>query len=92
MLVLRRKVGSYRTMRGWVFATLRYAGAIIECEEHGHILDRGDPHASDLAIEIALDEGFPGAAPDQIRAEIEDIMRHVGDACPECKRFKTLRN
>ena len=85
MLMLRRRAGHYRTIRGWAIATLREAGVIVECEEHGHLLDRGDPDAFRLAIEIAVEETFPGASPEEAKAEIEDIMLHVGDECPECK-------
>ena len=85
MLLLRRKAGSYRTMRGWAIALLRDNEVISECEEHGHILDCGDSHAFNRALEIAMGESFPGASQAEVKAEIEDIIRHVGDRCPECK-------
>jgi hypothetical protein len=84
MLVLQRRPRSCRTIRGWAVAILREAGAIVECEEHGHIIDRGDPHTLEWAIQIALEESSPEASSDEIRAAIEDVMRHIGDCCPEC--------
>ena len=42
-----------RTMRGWVIAVLLEAGAIRECEEHGWMRERGDPHAREHALDIA---------------------------------------
>ena len=42
-----------RTIRGWVIAVLLEAGAIRECEEHGWMRERGDPHAREHALDIA---------------------------------------
>ncbi len=45
-----------RTLRGWAISVLQEAGAICECEEHGWMQDRGDPHARQSAFDIARKE------------------------------------
>jgi hypothetical protein len=42
-----------RTLRGWAISVLQDAGAIRECEEHGWMQDRADPHARARAFAIA---------------------------------------
>ena len=42
-----------RTIRGWAIEVLQEAGAIRECEEHGWMQDRTDPHARQRAFDIA---------------------------------------
>jgi hypothetical protein len=36
---------AYRTLRGWALGTLIDQGAVLECPEHGHRIDRADPDA-----------------------------------------------
>jgi hypothetical protein len=75
----------YRTLDGWAISVLLEPHAIKECEEHGHIRDRStDPHAWDRAREIARAEPFPGTSPVLAVAAIDDVMRSVGDTCPDC--------
>ena len=54
MLMTREKRLAIRTLRGWAISVLLEAGAIRECEEHGWMQDRADPHARERAFEIAL--------------------------------------
>jgi hypothetical protein len=75
---------AYRTIRGWALGVLLEAHAIRECDEHGHMKDRTDPHALERAREIARQEPFPGTVPAQSLAAIDDAMNSIGDACPEC--------
>lgn len=42
-----------RTLRGWAISMLDEAGAIHECEEHGRMQDRTDPHTRERAVEAA---------------------------------------
>jgi hypothetical protein len=42
-----------RTLRGWAITVLQEAGAIRECEEHGWMQDRADPHARERAFASA---------------------------------------
>jgi hypothetical protein len=53
MLMLVQQRAAIRTLRGWAISVLLDAGAIRECEEHGWMIDRGDPHARDRALTIA---------------------------------------
>ena len=53
MLMTREKRPAIRTLRGWAISMLQEAGAIRECEEHGWMQDRGDPHARERAFDIA---------------------------------------
>ena len=75
---------AHRTIHGWALSVLLDAHAIRECEEHGHMKDRTDPHALHHAREVARQEPFPGTSPDQSVAAIDDVMRSIGDTCPEC--------
>ena len=53
MLMTKERRTTIRTVRGWAIAVLQEAGAIRECEYHGWIQDRSDPHARERALEIA---------------------------------------
>lgn len=84
MLKLKERRPAIRTLRGWAISVLKEAGAIRECEEHGWMLDRADPHARKCALIIARENLPPGADPDQALAEIRDVLDSIGDTCPEC--------
>ncbi|MCK1389015.1 hypothetical protein [Bradyrhizobium sp. 21] len=43
------KQQAIQTVRGWAICVLQEAGAICECEEHGRMQDRSDPHARERA-------------------------------------------
>ena len=53
MLMAKQPRLAIRTLHGWAISVLRNSGAIIECEYHGWMQDRADPHARDRAIEMA---------------------------------------
>ena len=72
---------AFRTLRGWAISVLQEAGAIRECEDHGWMKDRADPHAREHAIDVARAEPPPGLTPDAAAAEVGDS---IGDTCPEC--------
>ena len=84
MLMTKEKRPAIRTLRGWAISVLQGAGAIRECEEHGWMRDRGDPHARDRAFLIACQEPPPGASPDQAVVAVRDVLDTIGDTCPEC--------
>jgi hypothetical protein len=65
-------------------SVLQEAGAIRECEEHGWVQDRADPHARERAFEIARQDQPPDVTPDEAAAEVRDILDSIGDTCPEC--------
>ena len=73
-----------RTLRGWAISVLQEAGAVIECEEHGWMQDRADPHARKRAFDIARHDPPPAFSPEEVVAEIRDVLDSVGDSCPEC--------
>jgi hypothetical protein len=75
---------TYRTIRGWALGVLLEAHAIRECDEHGHMKDRTDPHALEHARDIARQDPFAGTSPDQAVAAIDEVMSSIGDSCPEC--------
>ncbi|MEH2571711.1 hypothetical protein V1272_001046 [Bradyrhizobium sp. AZCC 1708] len=53
MLMTKGRRSAIRTLRGWAISVLQEAGAIRECEEHGWMQDRADPHARERAFNIA---------------------------------------
>ena len=75
---------AYRTLQGWALGTLIEQGAVTECEQHGHYLDRADPDAFSRAREEAWRSSFPGVTPDACIAALEDVMRGIGATCPDC--------
>ncbi|WP_354269133.1 hypothetical protein [Bradyrhizobium japonicum] len=70
--------------RGWAIFVLQEAGAIRECEEHGWMQDRADPHAREHAFDVARRDPPAGIPPDKAVAEIRDVLNSIGDSCPEC--------
>jgi hypothetical protein len=84
MLTNRQRRPAIRTLRGWAIAVLTEVGAIRECEHHGWMLDRADPHARAHAFRIAGDDPPRGHAPEEARAAITDVLDGIGDTCPDC--------
>jgi hypothetical protein len=85
MLMLVEKRAAIRTQRGWATSVLLEAGAIRECEVHGWMVDRVDPHARDRALVVARQDPPSGISPQQAAAVIEDVLSSFGDTCPECQ-------
>jgi hypothetical protein len=84
MLMTSDRKPAIRTMRGWAIDVLRETGAIRECEEHGWMQDRADPHARERAIDIAREGAPAGVSPDAAAAEVQDVLNSIGDTCPKC--------
>ncbi len=53
MLMSKERRPAGLTLRGWAISVLTDAGAIKECEEHGWMQDRGNPHARERAFDVA---------------------------------------
>jgi hypothetical protein len=84
MLMTRERRPAIRTLHGWAISVLLEAGVIRECEEHGWMQDRADPHARERAFDIARKDPPPGVSADEAVAEIRDMLNSIGDTCPEC--------
>jgi hypothetical protein len=84
MLVMKERQRAIRTLQGWAISILLEAGAIHECEEHGWMKDRADPHARERALVIARQDPPPGVSPEEAIAELRDVLYSIGDTCPEC--------
>jgi hypothetical protein len=63
---------------------LQEAGAIRECEYHGWMQDRADPHARERAFEIARQYPPAGLSPAAATGAVSEVLDSIGDACPEC--------
>jgi hypothetical protein len=85
MLMFKEKRPAIRTLRGWAISVLNEAGAIRECEEHGWMLDRADPHARDRAFDIARRDPPPGISAAEAAVAVAEVLESVGDTCPECE-------
>jgi hypothetical protein len=59
-------------------------GAIRECEEHGWMQDRADPHARERAFGIAQRDPPVGVSPEAAARAITEVLDTIGDTCPEC--------
>ncbi|WP_018318197.1 hypothetical protein [Bradyrhizobium sp. WSM2793] len=84
MLMTKPRRSAIRTLRGWAINVLIEAGAIRECEEHGWMQDRADPHARERAFDIARRDLLEGVSRQAAEAAVRDVMDSIGDACPEC--------
>jgi len=58
--------------------------SICECNEHGWMRDRADPHARERALVIARQDPPPGVSTEEAIAELRDVLYSMGDTCPEC--------
>jgi hypothetical protein len=61
MLITKERLPAIRTLRGWAISALQEAGAVRECEDHGWMRDRADPHARERAFAIARESRRPGS-------------------------------
>jgi hypothetical protein len=84
MLKTEEKRPATRTIRGWAIAMLHEAGVIRECEDHGWMRDRGDPHAREHALDVASEHPPPGISSQAAAAAIAEVLDSIGDTCPEC--------
>jgi hypothetical protein len=84
MLMTTERRPAIRTLRGWAIHVLGEAGAIRECEEHGWMQDRANPHARERAFDIARRDPPAGFSTDEAAAEVRDVLDSIGDTCPEC--------
>lgn len=73
-----------RTLEGFATVILLEQHAIAECEHHGYIRDRADPHALARAREAAGRERFQRTTKEDRTKAVDDVMRSIGDTCPEC--------
>jgi len=71
-------------IEGWALTVLLDAHAIAICHSHGFTRDKADPDAWQSAHRFAREHPFPGATAEECRDAIDDIMRSIGDTCPEC--------
>ncbi|MGY4302872.1 hypothetical protein ACVIJ6_000115 [Bradyrhizobium sp. USDA 4369] len=78
------------SLERWAIATLREAGAIVACEAHGRMRERGDPHALACALGAARDDPPPGICGSEAVAAIEDVLGGIGDTCPDCAQPSEL--
>jgi hypothetical protein len=89
MLMTRESRPAIRTLRGWATSVLQEAGAIRECEEHGWMQDRADPHARERAFDFARRNPPAGVSSEAAAAAITEALDGIGDTCPECPPVDT---
>lgn len=79
MLMTKERRPAIRALRGWAISVLQEAGAIKECEEHGWMQDRADPHARERALELGRQEAPRSLSQAEAVAEVRDEFdrRHV---------------
>jgi len=73
-----------RSLQSWAISVLLEASSIRECEEHGWMRDRADPHARDRAFNVARQHPPPGFSSRKAVDSIAEVLEAIGDACPEC--------
>ncbi|MEH2539488.1 hypothetical protein V1278_007495 [Bradyrhizobium sp. AZCC 1577] len=72
MRMTKERQPAMRTLRGWAVSVLQEAGPIRECEEHGWMQARADPHAQQRALVIARQDPPSGVSPEAAVAEVRD--------------------
>jgi hypothetical protein len=77
-------------MQGWAISLLVEAGAIRECEEHGWMKDRADPHARERSLAVARQDPPSGVSPERAVAAVEDVLNSIGDTCPRVSARRGL--
>jgi len=87
MLTTKERRPATRTLRGWAISLLQEARAIKECEEHGWMQDRADPHAREHALDLAREERPPGVSPQAAAVAVAEVLDSIGDTCPECPPY-----
>ena len=84
MLMMKERRPAFRTIEGWARSVLLEAGAVRECEEHGWMRDRADPHARERALLVARRDPPLGVSPDEAVAAVREVLDTIGDTGPEC--------
>jgi hypothetical protein len=84
MLMTKERRPAFRTMQGWATSVLLEVGAIRECDDHGWMRERADPHAVGRALMVAREDPPPGVSPGQAVEFIKELLSSIGDTCPEC--------
>jgi hypothetical protein len=84
MLMRKARPPAIRSLRGWAISMLQEAGAIRECEEHGWMQDRADPHARERVFTEGRRDPPSGVSPSEALAAISEVLDSIGDTCPEC--------
>jgi hypothetical protein len=84
MLMMKERRPPFQTIDGWARCVLLEAGAIRECEEHGWMRDRADPHARERALVAARRDPPPNFPAEEAVAAVRNVLDTIGDTCPEC--------
>jgi hypothetical protein len=84
MLMTKEGRSATRSLRSWAISVLQEAGVIRECEIHGWMQDRADPHARERAFDLARQDPPQQLSATEAIAEIEEVLNSIGDTCPEC--------
>jgi hypothetical protein len=85
MLMMKERRPTFRMIEGWARSVLLDAGAIRQCEEHGWMRDRSDPHARERALLVARQDPPHGVSLDEAVAAVRNVLGSIGDTCPECR-------
>jgi hypothetical protein len=84
MLMTKEGRPTIRSLNGWAISVLQETNAIRECEEHGWMQDRSDPHARERAFDIARLDPPPGVSSEAAAVAMMEVLDSIGDTCPEC--------
>jgi hypothetical protein len=84
MLMTKERRPAIRSLSGWAISVLHETGAIRECDDHGWMQDRADPHARERAFDIARTAPPPGVSSQGATAALAETLDSIGDTCPEC--------
>lgn len=71
-----------RRVRGWAISVLHEEHVVCECEKHGWLQDRADPHARERALDISRWDPPPGSTSEQGLAELLEVLDSIGETNP----------
>ena len=90
MLMTKERRPSIQTLRGWAVSVLQEAGTVRECETHGWMRDKADPHARDRAFDVARRDPPPGVSSEDAVVAIAEVLD--GTATPAPNVFQKANN
>jgi hypothetical protein len=81
-----RRRPTIRSLNGWAISVLYETNAIRECEEHGWVRDRSDPHARERAFDIARLDPPPEFHPKPLLSLLWRCWFQLATPAPNARR------
>lgn len=80
----KRLLEDIQAERAWAVQLLLDAGALAECDNHGHLTDEMDGTAFDDAVAAGMQDSGDSEA--RVRRRLQNALDQYGDECPGCAK------